>query len=287
MELYEQTGGNVIAVEQCDPTETNKYGIVGKGQRRRHGLCRDRNGREARAGGRSLQLLHQRPLHAAARSVRAPRHAGARRRQRDPADGCDAAACRQTRISCPSVRGTHVRLRLEGRLHPGECRLRAGRATTSATSSSNRSSRNDRGAGTPQPKRPERRERRTAGPRSGCASDHSAGPSGDDGARNAFSPDSMLDAASRPESTAETRKWRAAPARIMNQRNFPLNGRISMASGGYGSLHRPGAAGRDRRAAGKGRGAVRRDRPRARHRLSRLHAARNTRPRRASCSTTA
>lgn len=31
MELYEQTGGNVLAVEQCDPTETNKYGIVGKG----------------------------------------------------------------------------------------------------------------------------------------------------------------------------------------------------------------------------------------------------------------
>lgn len=32
MELYGQTGGNVIAVEQCDPTETNKYGIVGRGQ---------------------------------------------------------------------------------------------------------------------------------------------------------------------------------------------------------------------------------------------------------------
>jgi len=32
VELYEQTGGNVLAVEQCDPTETNKYGIVGKGK---------------------------------------------------------------------------------------------------------------------------------------------------------------------------------------------------------------------------------------------------------------
>jgi UTP--glucose-1-phosphate uridylyltransferase len=32
MELYEQAGGNVIAVEQCDPTETNKYGIVGRGR---------------------------------------------------------------------------------------------------------------------------------------------------------------------------------------------------------------------------------------------------------------
>jgi UTP--glucose-1-phosphate uridylyltransferase len=31
MDLYAQTGGNVIAVEQCDPRETNKYGIVGRG----------------------------------------------------------------------------------------------------------------------------------------------------------------------------------------------------------------------------------------------------------------
>lgn len=31
MELYAQTGGNVIAVEQCNPLETNRYGIVGKG----------------------------------------------------------------------------------------------------------------------------------------------------------------------------------------------------------------------------------------------------------------
>jgi UTP--glucose-1-phosphate uridylyltransferase len=31
MDLYLRQGGNVIAVEQCDPTETDKYGIVGKG----------------------------------------------------------------------------------------------------------------------------------------------------------------------------------------------------------------------------------------------------------------
>ncbi len=31
MDLYDKVGGNVIAVEQCDPLETNKYGIVGKG----------------------------------------------------------------------------------------------------------------------------------------------------------------------------------------------------------------------------------------------------------------
>jgi UTP--glucose-1-phosphate uridylyltransferase len=32
MDLYQQTGGNVIAVEQCDPTETHKYGVVGRGK---------------------------------------------------------------------------------------------------------------------------------------------------------------------------------------------------------------------------------------------------------------
>ena len=32
VELYETTGGNVISVEQCDPSETDKYGIVGRGQ---------------------------------------------------------------------------------------------------------------------------------------------------------------------------------------------------------------------------------------------------------------
>jgi UTP--glucose-1-phosphate uridylyltransferase len=31
MELYECTGGNVVAVEQCDPLDTGSYGIVGKG----------------------------------------------------------------------------------------------------------------------------------------------------------------------------------------------------------------------------------------------------------------
>jgi UTP--glucose-1-phosphate uridylyltransferase len=32
MNTYAQTGGNVIAVEECDPGETDKYGIVGKGE---------------------------------------------------------------------------------------------------------------------------------------------------------------------------------------------------------------------------------------------------------------
>jgi UTP--glucose-1-phosphate uridylyltransferase len=31
VELYEQTGSNVIAVQECDPAETHKYGIVARG----------------------------------------------------------------------------------------------------------------------------------------------------------------------------------------------------------------------------------------------------------------
>jgi UTP--glucose-1-phosphate uridylyltransferase len=32
MDVYRQTGGNVIAVEECDPAETHQYGIVGVGE---------------------------------------------------------------------------------------------------------------------------------------------------------------------------------------------------------------------------------------------------------------
>jgi UTP--glucose-1-phosphate uridylyltransferase len=32
VEVYDRTGGNVIAVEACDPAETDKYGIVGVGE---------------------------------------------------------------------------------------------------------------------------------------------------------------------------------------------------------------------------------------------------------------
>ena len=32
VEVYDRTGGNLIAVEECDPGETDKYGIVGVGE---------------------------------------------------------------------------------------------------------------------------------------------------------------------------------------------------------------------------------------------------------------
>ena len=32
VELYENTGGNIVAVQECDPAEAHKYGIVGRGE---------------------------------------------------------------------------------------------------------------------------------------------------------------------------------------------------------------------------------------------------------------
>ena len=32
VELYAETGNNIIAVQECDPAEAHKYGIVGKGR---------------------------------------------------------------------------------------------------------------------------------------------------------------------------------------------------------------------------------------------------------------
>jgi len=38
VDLYNDVGGNVVAVEECAPEETSKYGIVGMGAKTRHGF---------------------------------------------------------------------------------------------------------------------------------------------------------------------------------------------------------------------------------------------------------
>ena len=38
MEIYEQTGGNIIAVEECDPSEVSSYGIVSPGEQKGAGF---------------------------------------------------------------------------------------------------------------------------------------------------------------------------------------------------------------------------------------------------------
>jgi UTP--glucose-1-phosphate uridylyltransferase len=38
VELYEATGGNIVAVQECDPAEAHKYGIVGQGEASHNGF---------------------------------------------------------------------------------------------------------------------------------------------------------------------------------------------------------------------------------------------------------
>ena len=39
MDLYNEVGGNIVAVEECAPEETSKYGIIGRGSAVRHGFA--------------------------------------------------------------------------------------------------------------------------------------------------------------------------------------------------------------------------------------------------------
>ena len=81
LEAYEKHGGNIIAVEEVpggpDPPVRDRLGRRGI----RQDLRDHRDGREAAAGHRALELHHLRPLHPAARDLRPPR----RPRRRAPA----------------------------------------------------------------------------------------------------------------------------------------------------------------------------------------------------------
>lgn len=50
MDLYRQTGGNVVGVEQCAPEDASKYGIVGKGSSVPHGFTVTEMVEKPRAG---------------------------------------------------------------------------------------------------------------------------------------------------------------------------------------------------------------------------------------------
>ena len=125
VELYDETGGNIISVETCDPAETNKYGIVGRGADVGIGFKIDGMVEKPAPGEGALELLHLRPLHPAAGDLRHPGDAGKGRRQRDPADRRHAEARRPAGFLRLPLHRPHLRLRLEGRLHRGQRRLRA------------------------------------------------------------------------------------------------------------------------------------------------------------------
>ena len=91
MDLYNDVGGNVVAVEECAPEETSKYGIVGMGAKTRHGFEVTQMVEKPPCVEAPSTYLPEWPLHPSARNLLDPRAPAARRRQRDPADRRHAA----------------------------------------------------------------------------------------------------------------------------------------------------------------------------------------------------
>ena len=125
VEVYRETGGNVIAVEECDPAETGKYGIVGVGESVGDDAFRiTAMVEKPKPAERPVEPLHQRPLHPAAGDLRLSRRKAARRRQRDPAHRRHDQAGRDAGFLRLPLWRPHLRLRLPARLPRRQRRLR-------------------------------------------------------------------------------------------------------------------------------------------------------------------
>jgi UTP-glucose-1-phosphate uridylyltransferase len=71
VEPYDNVANDVVAMQECDPAETHKYGIVATGAAVRSGFEITRIvERPSRLG--SLEPLPQRPLHPSAGDIRDP-----------------------------------------------------------------------------------------------------------------------------------------------------------------------------------------------------------------------
>ena len=128
VELYNETGGNVIAVEECDPAETHKYGIVGRGEDVHTGFEITGMVEKPKPGTAPSNLYIN------GRYILQPeifdiletqeRGAGNEIQLTDAhAEAGEAAGLLRLSLSRP-----HLRLRLAGRLRRGQRRLRAGAA---------------------------------------------------------------------------------------------------------------------------------------------------------------
>ncbi len=92
VELYQNTGGNIIGVQECNPAETHKYGIVGRGDTTSTGFEITGMVEKPKPEAAPVEPVHQWPLHPPAGDLRAAGKAGTRCRQRDPAHRRDAQA---------------------------------------------------------------------------------------------------------------------------------------------------------------------------------------------------
>ena len=78
VEVYSETGGNVIAVEECDPAATDQYGIVGVGETVGDAFQITAMVEKPKPADGAVEPLHQRPLHPAAGDLRPPRRTSER-----------------------------------------------------------------------------------------------------------------------------------------------------------------------------------------------------------------
>ena len=85
VEAHAETGGNVVAVEEVPAEHTNRYGVLDPAGEQRPAGRGQGAGREPAPAEAPSRPRRDRPLHPAARSIRASRAAADRRRRRDPA----------------------------------------------------------------------------------------------------------------------------------------------------------------------------------------------------------
>ncbi len=127
VELYENTGGNIIAVQECDPAEAHKYGIVGKGGDIANGFQITQMVEKPKQGTApsNLYINGRYILQPEIFSILEKQERGAG--QRDPADRRHAEAGEATGLLRLPLPGPRLRLRLAGRLRRGKCRVCARR----------------------------------------------------------------------------------------------------------------------------------------------------------------
>ncbi len=127
VELYENTGGNIIAVQECDPAEAHKYGIVGKGGDIANGFQITQMVEKPKQGTAPSNLYINGRYILQPEIFSHPGEAGARRGQRDPADRRHAEAGEGAGLLRLPLPRPHLRLRLARRLRRGQRRLCAGK----------------------------------------------------------------------------------------------------------------------------------------------------------------
>ena len=98
MEVYNKTGGNVIAVNEVPKEQVHQYGIVGVGEKQGTRLPDYQHGRKAEGRGCAVELLDFRPVHTSAGDLRAAVEAGGRRGRRNPADRFHADARQDAKL---------------------------------------------------------------------------------------------------------------------------------------------------------------------------------------------